>query len=215
MTTLVESTAAARDRALAVLRSTPRGLPTLRARRPRVTVRAGAAVPAWLLRMACAALAVGTVRAAGAGDTLTVLGLLLAVLLLIRPGGSAPVLVVGFTGLVLATSADAGWRPAIFVLLLTTHLVAHLGAVLGRTSWWARVELRALLVGAPRFLAVQLAAQVLALLGAAAGRGRVELPWLGVLAMVGLAGLVVWLAPQLAARPDGTGRSRLEQVDRS
>ncbi|WP_375431090.1 hypothetical protein [uncultured Friedmanniella sp.] len=198
---LLRGPAAVGNRAITLLRSTPRGLPTLASRRPRVTVRTGASVPAWLPRVLGAAIAVAGVRLAGAGDTLTVLGVLLALLLLVRSGGAAPVLVLAFTGLVLATSGDSGWRPEAFAVLLGTHLVAHLGALLGRSTWHARVELRALLVGAPRFLLVQLAAQLVAVLAAVLTRGRLELPWLGVLAVLGLAGLVLVLAPRLASPP--------------
>lgn len=198
-----------------LLRSTPRGLPTLRPRRPRVTVRADAAVPAWLLRAVLVAMAVGCIRLAGAGDTLTVLGGLLAALLLVRPGGSTPVLVVAFTGLVLATNSAGGRAPVAFVVLLGTHLVAHLGALLGRSSWSALVELRALGVGAPRFLLVQLAAQLVAVLGAVLGHDRLELPWLGVAAVVGLAALVLWLAPRLAAAPTVAPPPGRELVDSS
>lgn len=201
MTALRRGVAAWRDLVRAELRQVPGGLPTLRPRRRRVTVVTGAWVPGWVLRLVCVVLALGDVRLAGAGDTLTVLGALLAALVLIRPGGVGPVLVVAFTALVLATSGGGGWRPESFLLLLGTHLLVQLGAVLGRTSWAARVELRALAVPAPRFLAVQLAAQLVAVLGAAVAGGRLELPWLAVLAAVGLAVLVLWLAPRFGARP--------------
>jgi hypothetical protein len=120
---------------------------------------------------------------------------------LVRPGGIAPVLVLGLTALVLTTSSADGWRPATSGLLLGTHLLVQLGALLGRGTWAARVELRALLVPAPRFVAVQLAAQLVAALGAVVAAGRFELPWLAVPATVGLAGLVLWLAPRVGSRP--------------
>lgn len=201
MTALGRGAARLRDLAAAQLRTVPRGLPTLRPRRQRVTVVTGAWIPAWLLRLACVALAVGCVRLAGAGDILTVLGALLAALVLIRPGGVGPVLVLAFTAFVLTTSAGGGWRLESHLLLLGLHLLVQLAALLGRSTWAARVELRALLVPAPRFLTVQLVAQLVAVLGAAAAGSRLELPWLGVLAAVGLAGLVLLLAPRLSARP--------------
>jgi hypothetical protein len=131
-----------------------------------------------------------------------VLAVLLGLLVVLLPSGVGPVLVLALTALVLVIGGSGGgWRPAAFAVLLGTHLLVQLGALLGRTSWSARVELRALLVPAPRFLAVQVAAQLAAVAGAAVTGGRFELPWLAVLAAVGLAGLLLWLAPRLGSRP--------------
>ncbi|WP_375426392.1 hypothetical protein [uncultured Friedmanniella sp.] len=200
MTALERSTASLRRLVAAQTRRLPRGRPTLAPRRPRVTVETGAWLPGWLLRLVCVALAVGCVRLAGAGDTLTVLGVVLAALVLVRPGGVGPVVVLAFTAFVLTVSSDGGWRPESNLLLLGAHLLVQLGALLGRSSWAVRVELRALLVPAPRFVAVQLTAQLVAVLGAAV-TGRFELPGLAVLAAVGLAALVLFLTPRLTARP--------------
>lgn len=189
------------SRVAAVTERFPRSLPTLRYRRARVTVRTDPTVPGVLLRIVCVALALGCLLVAGAGATLVVLGGLLALVLLVRPGGVSAVIMVGFVAVVYAAGGDASTPGPGLTLLLGTHLLVQLAALLGGTGWSVRVELRALLVPAPRFLVVQLAAQLLALLGTGLSRGRLELPWLAAAAVVALGALVLWLAPRLAAAP--------------
>ena len=194
------SLAGLRTRIVDVLASTPRALPAFRPRRRRVAVALGPSLPGWVLRLACAAVALGCVVLAGAGGTLTGAGALLALGLVVRPRGAVPVAALGFVAFVLAT-AGGGPRPAGFAVLAGTHLFLALAAVLAPYGWSVRVEVRALLAPARRHLPVQVAAQLVALLGALTSRGRLELAWSAPLAAVALAGLVVWLVPRLTAPP--------------
>jgi len=182
-------------------RSTPLTLPVLRPRRPRVRVRTGPAVPAWTLRLLLAAVALACVALAGAGTLLSVGGAAAALVLVLRPGGSAPAVVVGYVAVVLLGTGSGGRPATTSALLLGTHLLVQLAALLGRTSWEARVELRALAAPLRRFLAVQALAQLVALLGAAVTSGGLALPWLPAVAAVGLGALLLGLVPRLGSPP--------------
>jgi hypothetical protein len=196
-----------------LLRSTPRVLPTLRPRRRRVDVGLGPHLPGWLLRLVCAAVALGCVVLAGAGSTLTTIGALLALGLVVRPGGALPMSVLGFVAFVLTTSGGGAVRPGSFAVLAGTHLFVQLAAVVGPFGWSVRVELRALLAPARRYLPVQLAAQLVALVGALLTLGRVELAWSAPLAALAVATLVVWLVPRVEAPPTPAPRPGLELRD--
>jgi hypothetical protein len=189
-----------------LLRSTPRALPSLRPRRRRVHVDLGRYLPGWALRLICAAVALGCVVLAGAGSTLTVIGALLALGLAARPLGAVPMVVLGFVAFVLTTAGGSGLRPGSFAVLAGTHLFVQLAAVLGPYGWSVRVELRALLAPARRYLPVQLAAQLVALVGALLTLGRLELAWAAPLAAVAVAALVVWLVPRIESPPAPAGR---------
>jgi hypothetical protein len=195
------------------VRSTPRALPSLRPRRRRVDVDLGLNLPGWTLRLACAAVALGCVVLAGAGNVLTVVGALLALALAIRPVGAVPMVALGFVGFVLTVADGSGPRAGTFAVLAGTHLFIQLAAVLGPYGWFVRVELRALLAPARRYLPVQLAAQLVALVGALLSLGRVELAWSAPLAAVALAALVVWLVPRIGAPPTPAAGSGFELRD--
>ena len=190
-----------RDRVVELARSTPRTLPTLRPPRPRVRLALGPAVPGWLLRLPCMALVGVAVVGAGAGDVLTVLGLLLAVGLVVRPGGAWPVVALGFVAFVLLTAGGGPWRSGAFVALATGHLFVQLAALLGPCGWSVRVELGVLLVALRRYLPIQAAAQLSLLAGAVVASGRLELPWLAPAAGLAIGAVVLWLAPRLGAPP--------------
>ena len=192
-----------RDRVVELARSTPRSLPALRPRRRRVELGLGPTVPGWLLRGLLPVLAVVAVVAAGApaGGALSWMGLLVGLGPLVRPGSAWAVVVVGFVAFVLLTAGDGPWRPGPFVALAATHLLVQLAALLGPFGWSVRVEPGVLLVLLRRYLPVQAAAQVVALVGAVVAQGRVELWWLAPLAALSVGALVVVLGPRLAARP--------------
>jgi hypothetical protein len=194
---------ALRDRVVELARSTPRALPSLRHRRPRVQLALGPAVPGWLLRALLLVLAGVAVQAAGAGSTLLGVGLLVAVGPVVRPGGAWPVVVVGFVAVVALTAGDGAWRPGAFVALAASHLLVAVAALLGPFGWSVRVEAAVLLVLLRRHLPVQAATQLVALVGAVVAQGRVELGWLGPLAALAVGALVVVLGPRLAAPPRG------------
>jgi hypothetical protein len=184
-----------------LLRSTPRALPALPRRRRRVTVALAPNLPGWSLRLLSAAVALGCVVLAGAGSTLTTVGAVVALALAVRPGGAVPMMMLGFVAFVLATSGATPLRAETFALLAGTQLFVQLAAVVGPYGWSVRVELRALLAPARRYLPVQVAVQLVALLGALVSRGRVELAWSAPLAATAVAVLVVWLVPRIDSPP--------------
>ena len=203
----------ARSRWASLLAEMPRTLPSVGRRRRRVGVQLGPWLPGWSLRLVCGGVALGCVVLAGAGPRLTVVGALLGVVLALWPRGPLPVAVLGFVAFVLATAGAGPLRPGAFGVLAGTHLLVQLAAVLAPYGSSVRVELRALLVPARRYLPVQLAAQLLALLGALVTLGRVELVWSAPLAAVALTALVVWLVPRLDAPPAAAPPPGLELRD--
>ena len=202
-----------RRRWASLLADTPRTLPRFGRRRRRVTVALGPWLPGWSLRVVCAAVALGCVVLAGAGPKLTGVGALLALVLVLWPRGPFPVVVLGFVTFVLATAGAGPLRPQAFAVLAGTHLLVQLAAVLAPFGWSVRVELRALLVPARSYLPVQLAAQLVALVGALVTLRRLELAWAAPLAAVALAALVVWLVPRLDAPPEAALPPGLELRD--
>ena len=107
----------------------------------------------------------------------------------------------------LLTAGDGPWRPGAFVTLAASHLLVQLAALLGPFGWSVRVEPGVLLVLLRRYLPVQAATQVVALVGAVVAQGRVELWWLAPLAALAVGALVVVLGPRLPARPPDAGPS--------
>lgn len=197
-----------RDRVVELARSTPRALPSLRPRRRRVQIGLGTTLPGWLLRALLTVLTGAAVVAAGAptGSALFWIGLLVGVAPLVRPGGASAVVAVGFVAFVALTAGTGAWRPGAFVALALTHLLVQLAAVLGPFGWSVRVEPGVLVVLLRRYLPVQVACQLVAVVGAVVAQGRVQLWWLGPLAVLAVGALVVALAPRLTARPRGGGQ---------
>ncbi|GAA1845820.1 hypothetical protein ACFFOM_11220 [Microlunatus capsulatus] len=197
-----------RDRVVELVRSTPRALPSLRPRRRRVQIGLGTTLPGWLLRALLTVLTGAAVVAAGAptGSALFWIGLLVGVAPLVRPGGASAVVAVGFVAFVALTAGTGAWRPGAFVALALTHLLVQLAAVLGPFGWSVRVEPGVLVVLLRRYLPVQVACQLVAVVGAVVAQGRVQLWWLGPLAVLAVGALVVALAPRLTARPRGGGQ---------
>jgi hypothetical protein len=190
-----------RDRVVELARSTPRALPRLRPPRPRVRLGLRPALPGWLLRLLCVALVGVAVLAAGAGGTLTVLGLVLGVGVAVRPGGIWPVAVLGFVAFVLLSAGEGPWRPGAFLALAAGHLFVQLAALLGPYGWSVRVELAVLGVVLRRYLPIQAAAQLTLLLGAVVSSGGLEVPWLAPTAGLTIGAGVLWLAPRMGAPP--------------
>ena len=190
-----------RERVLELAYSTPRALPSLRPRRRRVQLGLRPTLPGWLLRGLLLVLAGVALEAAGASSTLLWAGLVLSVGPLVRPGGVWPVVVVGFVAFVLLSAGDGPWRPGAFVCLAASHLLVQLAALLGPFGWSVRVEPAVLLVLLRRYLPVQAATQLVALVGAVVAQGRIELWWLGPLAALAVGALVVVLGPRLSTPP--------------
>jgi hypothetical protein len=175
--------------------------------RPAVTVRLRRWVPGWTIRACCVLVAVGCLLLTGAPAPLTGIVCVLAVLLLVLPGGVLPAVLavlVGVCALYLNPAVTSA-RP--FLILAGVHLLVQLAALTSRTGFRARVELGVLLVALRRYLPVQAGAQAVALLGLAITRQRLEVAWLPVLGVVSLTLGVFWLVAQLRAGSAGSAGS--------
>lgn len=163
----------------------------------------GPAVPAWTIgALGLVAGVVGSVVVVGASGWLVV-AVLLAAAAAVVPRGP-------FAALLVAQLALAGIGGTYLpVLLLTTHLVLATSLLWAWTPRTARVQLRALVPSALRFVAVQVGSQavavvVVALLGGAGPVGGVWLAVAGTIALLALAlGLFV---PMLLRVGDDTER---------
>lgn len=176
---------------------------SLRSRAERTGAPAiGRAVPAWTIgALGLVAGILGSVVVVGASGWLVV-AVLLAVAAAVLPRGP-------FAALLVVQLAIAGLDGAdVAVLVLATHLVLATSLLWAWTPRTARVQLRALLPAAIRFVAVQVAVQavafvVVALFGDAGPVGGVWLAVAGAVALLGLAlGLVV---PMLLRTGEDTG----------
>lgn len=172
--------------------------------RPRVEIELDGAVPAVVLRLLPALLALACSGLVGGGSVVRVLALAGAVLLVWRPEWPVAPIMAVLTGLwVLARDDFAGgaegpWRLA--ALVLVVHLLLRSAALAGHLSWRSKVESAVLGQVGRSVLGVQLLAQGL-LLGAvwlrsstgvgAGGGGQEGLRIAAVVAVVVVTALVV------------------------
>ncbi|MFS0731316.1 hypothetical protein ABC270_14730 [Curtobacterium sp. 1P10AnD] len=160
----------------------------------------GRAVPAWSIgALSLAAGVVGSVVVVGASGWLVV-AIVLALAAAVVPRGPFAALLTVQLGLAGIGETDLP------VLLLTTHLVLATSLLWAWTPRTARVQLRALVPSALRFVALQVGVQavafvVVALLG---GTGPVGGVWLAVAGTVALLALALGLfVPTLLRAGDG------------
>lgn len=163
----------------------------------------GPAVPAWSIgALGLVAGVVGSVVVVGASGWLVV-AIVLAVAAAVVPRGPFAALLT--VQLALA-GIDGTELPA---LLLTTHLLLATSLLWAWTPRTARVQLRALVPSALRFVALQVGAQavafvVVALLGGAGPVGGVWLAVAGTIALLALAlGLFVPVLVRAGDDPEG------------
>jgi hypothetical protein len=187
-------------------------LPTA-ARLPPVQVGLRGWVPCWALRLVAIAVALGSATLVITGAFgWTIVGVLCAVIL-IRPAPTAPIFaaVIGFS--MLQAGDQRPWGLSDALLLLGVHVCVTLCMLLGATSWAAKVRLNVLGRPAPRFLVIQLIAQLGGILGAVlAGRG-LSLPWVVAVAGFALVALgLVWL-PMLVQREEPPPRPIVRVFD--
>lgn len=163
----------------------------------------GAAVPAWTIgALGLVAGLVGSVVVIGASGWLVV-ATLLAVAAAVLPRGP-------FAALLVVQLAIAGLSGTdLPVLLLTTHLVLATSLLWAWTPLTARVQLRALLPSALRFVAVQVGTQAVAFIVVAqfGDAGPVGGVWLAVAGAVALLALALGLfVPTLLRTGDDADR---------
>ncbi len=168
-------------------------LPTA-ARLPAVQVELRAWVPCWAFRLVAVALALASAALVIRGPFgWTVVALVCAVML-IRPAPSAPVfaVVVGFS--MLQAGDREPWGVSEVMLLLGVHACVALCVLIGASGWAAKVRLDVLGPAAPRFVVIQLIAQLTGLVGAVLAGRDLSLPWIVVVAALAMVALrFVWL----------------------
>lgn len=167
-------------------------------RQPKVGLRVGRHVPAWLVRVVSALLLLGAGTLVASGVVQLVAAAMLAAAVAISrsgvmPGASVALLLVamvthlpGEPGLV-AESGDPLVTAALLVLL---HTMVFLSRKVTELGAGAKVELAALAAGWPAAVAIQAFVQLLGVLVALAGGTQISLTWLAVVALAALVALV-------------------------
>ena len=163
------------------------GVRTRRPPRPRVGIELAPCIPAWTLRLACAAAATACLLLVASHGAHWAIGGALIATMAARPGGAAPALFAVGVGLRLVGSEADPFAPRVFLLVLGLHLTVQLAAVVGDLAWPAAVERRVLVAFAKPFIGIQALAQTAALLGAWATSRQLTVTWLPVVAGTGLA----------------------------
>jgi hypothetical protein len=176
--------------------------PALRgARRPRVTVDTGPAVPAWVLTAVWTVIAIGCTALVAERIGHWVVAAALIAATVVRASDVAPSLVVVGAALLLVTSPPDPFAPRVFLLAFGLHLTVELAALLGDLPWGATVERRVLTGAARPFLTVQATVQVLAVVAAWVGTRPLSASWLPLVAGTALAAAAWGIQARL--RDDG------------
>jgi hypothetical protein len=166
-------------------------------RRPAVRIHTAPAVPAAALRtgVALVGLLCASVVVIGTPSWVVVIALLIG--LACAPGtmiGGALVITLGLL-MMFDPEPPAVWRTPL--LIAAVPLMMQLAAIAGQTTWAGRIELQVLAQPMRRYLAVQVFAQLLGLVGVlVAGLGYV-LPQVMALGAVSVLALVAFWLPSL------------------
>lgn len=199
--TLRRITSRAADPAARLLRTLRVGRSPSERPLPRVRIAVGPRLPGAVLRLVVPLVALGCAALLQPGPLSTVLALVGAAVLAVRPSGVAAGCYVVGLGLLLALSPADPFSLTPYVLLFGVHLLVQLGAVASVVPWSAVVDARVLVSPARRFLVAQVFAQLLAVLAAAVTSTSLTLSALPVLAVAGLTLLAWWLVSLLARGP--------------
>lgn len=174
-------------------------LPT-KARLPAVRLELEHWLPCWVFRLLSVLLALGSAALVLSGTFGWLVVGVLAVLILIRPGSPAAPVLAAVLGFSLLQQPEQVWGLRGPLLLLGVHACIALSALIGVTSWTARVQLRVLASPLGRFAVIQLVAQVIGVLGALLAGRELSWPWVPVVAALAVLALAwVWV-PRLGRR---------------
>jgi hypothetical protein len=173
-------------------------LPAVARRRPRVRLRLGPSLPCWLLRIVVGLLVVACGATVLRGPLAWVVLIMLAAALVAWPAGVGAGAIVIVIAVMVAAGPPLG-NPVTAGLVAGLPALVQLAQLIGRTSWAARIGLRALVVPLPRFLAIQAFVQPLALLGAWLRGVDLALAWLAPVALLGVGVLTYRWLPRLAS----------------
>lgn len=171
---------------------------------PRVEATLGPWVPIWVVTTLMGALATGGAALVVGGPIgWLVIGGVILVLVLFPEGPSTGVYAITI-GVFVLISGTEPFDGRVFALIAIVHAVAVLDSLVSGLPWTARLQLAALRDPLRRFAGVQVTAQGLALLGVLLTGVDLTVPWLPVVAAMGLAALVWALQLRLAAgeRPE-------------
>ena len=199
--TLRRISSVAAEPAARLLRTLRVGRPPSQRPLPRVRIALGPRLPGAVLRLVVPLVALGCVSLLQPGTFTSVLAVVGAVLLAVRPSGVAAGCYVVGLGLLLALAPADPFSLIPHLLLFGVHLLVQLGAIASVVPWSAVVDARVLVSPARRFLVAQVFAQLLAVLAAALSSTSLTLAALPVLAVAGLTLLAWWLVSLLARGP--------------
>lgn len=154
---------------------------------PRVHIVVHRPVPAWVVRIAAGATALGCASLVASGRVQWMIAVGLAAGIVVRPRSFA------VTGLVVAVAlglvGDAPFGPRLHVLLLATHLLLVLAVGAGDVPWRGTIERSVLTAGTGRFVAIQAVTQATALGAAWVAGQQFSAPRVPVAGALGLAAL--------------------------
>lgn len=158
---------------------------------PRVGIRMGRWVPAWVVHVAAAATAVGCIAMVASSRPQWILASILVALMLVRPSGAPPALFALWLGLQVATSEHEGYTLAASGLVLGLHLIAVLLTTVADLGLGTRIELRVFAGPLRRLLSIQVLVQPVTWATMTLAAGSVTVRWLPAVAALGVA-LAVW-----------------------
>lgn len=122
---------------------------------PRVRIRTGRWVPAWVVHVLAAAIAIGCIATVAATRSEWAIPSVLVALMLVRPAGAPPALLALWLGLQVATSEVSAHTLEASGLVLGLHLLAVLLVTAGDVQPRTRIELRVFVGPVRRLGAIQ------------------------------------------------------------
>lgn len=160
--------------------------------KPWVGVDLGPAIPGWLYRLILGLIGLGCAALVVSSVFQWVLVGLLLVLIMIRPAGMVPAILILIFGITLTVSGSSPYAWQALLLLFGSHLLVVLSASNGDLSPFGRLELRVLIAPLRRFVIIQVAAQLLALAAGWLSERSLSSPGLGILGGLGVA-VLAWM----------------------
>jgi hypothetical protein len=154
-----------------------------------VAIETAAALPAWVIHAGAAVVALASTAMVADGRGQWIASLLLIAPIALRPSGALPALFGGWTGLQV-TMAGAAMTPLrVAAVVFSIHLLAVLTTATANLPPLTKVELGVLADPVRRLLAIQAIVQPAVWIASDVALRGHSLPWIGVIAAAGLAGL--------------------------
>ena len=169
---------------------------------PRVEVKLGRWVPAWVVSVVAGAVAVGCIAMVASSRPQWILALILVGLMLVRPAGAPPALFALWLGLQVATSYVTAYTLEASGLVFGLHLVAVLLTTAADLGLATRIELRVFAGPFRRMLVIQAVVQPVTWATMTLATGDVIVRWLPIVAAFGVV-VASWVLVRLVVRSDG------------